>query len=269
MISVITPVYNGEKFIEDCIKVVIDQACPDVEHIIMDGGSTDQTVEIIKRYAEQYPHIRWVSEKDKGQSDAMNKGIAIAKGEIIAILNADDFYEPNVLNRVTELFKNLPEPSFLVGNYNVINDEGKVVHVQTPGNLSMTYLLSRKAPFPGNPSAYFYHKSLHNKTGMYDIFDHYAMDQLFVLKAIQEASVVKYVDEIWGNYREIKGTKTVSSKESGQFLYNIQNALKRHRQQLPVFQRLKIDIESFYLFTVKYNLAKIKPLKKIWDSLKS
>jgi glycosyltransferase involved in cell wall biosynthesis len=112
MISVITPVYNGEQFIAACIQVVIDQQCPDVEHIIIDGGSNDQTVDIIKRYAEQYSHIRWLSEKDQGQSDAMNKGITMAKGEIIAILNVDDDYEANVLNHITEIFKPLPEPSF-------------------------------------------------------------------------------------------------------------------------------------------------------------
>ena len=97
MISIITPVYNGKRFIEFCIKNVIDQKCPNMEHIIVDGGSTDGTVEIIQRYAERYKHIRWVSEKDKGQSDAMNKGIRLAEGNIIGILNADDYYEPNVL----------------------------------------------------------------------------------------------------------------------------------------------------------------------------
>ena len=105
MISVITPVYNGERFIEACIQVVIDQQCPDVEHIIVDGGSNDQTVDIIKRYAEQYSHIRWLSEKDQGQSDAMNKGIAIAKGEILAILNVDDDYEVNVLTILLTFFE--------------------------------------------------------------------------------------------------------------------------------------------------------------------
>ena len=74
-ISVITPVFNGERFIESCIRSVIDQNCPDVEHLIIDGCSTDRTLEIVKQYSETYPHIRWVSEKDKGQSDAMNKGI--------------------------------------------------------------------------------------------------------------------------------------------------------------------------------------------------
>ena len=87
MLSIITPVLNGEQFIESCIKVVIDQSCPDCEHIIIDGNSKDRTVEIIKHYASKYSHIRWISENDKGQSDAMNKGIRMARGEIIGILN--------------------------------------------------------------------------------------------------------------------------------------------------------------------------------------
>ena len=132
MISIITPVYNGEKFIESCIKVVIDQNCPDVEHIIMDGGSKDRTIDIIKQYAEKYPHIRWISEKDKGQSDAMNKGIAMAKGEIVGILNVDDFYEANVLNRVIENFKSLPEPSLLVGNCNILDGEDNFIEINKP-----------------------------------------------------------------------------------------------------------------------------------------
>ena len=83
MISVITPVFNGETFMEECIRVVINQACPDVEHVIIDGDSKDRTVEIIKMYAAQYPHIRWISEKDDGQSDALNKGVTMAKGDIL------------------------------------------------------------------------------------------------------------------------------------------------------------------------------------------
>ncbi|MEC4816347.1 MAG: glycosyltransferase family 2 protein, partial [Scytonema sp. PMC 1069.18] len=174
MISVVTPVYNGEKFIESCIKVVIAQNCPDVEHIIVDGGSKDGTVEIIKQYAQKYSHIRWISEKDKGQSDAMNKGIAMAQGEILAILNVDDYYEPNVLNRVSEIFKTLPEPSLLVGNCNVWNDEGRIIHLNKPSKLEFSELLliPYKNYFPMNPSAYFYHISLHQKIGFYKIEEH-------------------------------------------------------------------------------------------------
>lgn len=241
MISVITPVYNGERFIESCMKVVIDQNCPDVEHIILDGSSTDRTIEIIKNYAEKYPHIRWISEKDKGQSDAMNKGIAMAKGEILGILNVDDYYEPNVLNQVLEIFKTLPEPSLLVGNCNVWNDEGRLIDLNKPAKLEFSALLLApyRNSFPMNPSAYFYHTSLHKKVGLYKVDEHYAMDYHFILQAVQVATV-KYVDETWGNYRLIEGTKTRNDEKSGQSAQRLEHLIANYRRTLPLLQRWEI-----------------------------
>lgn len=249
MISVITPVYNGERFIDSCIRVVIDQACLDFEHIIIDGGSTDRTVEIIKQYAEKYSHIRWISEKDKGQSDAMNKGIAMAKGELLAILNVDDFYEPNVLNRISEIFTALPEPSLLVGNCNVWVDDNKLKFLNKPTKLKLTDLLLGFSvnQYPVNPSAYFYHTSLHQKIGYYKVDEHYLMDVDFLLRAIQVATV-KYVDETWGNFREIEGTKTVNDGKSGQGYYRMECLLRLYRKELTLFQRWQV--------TSKYELYK-------------
>ena len=109
------------------IQTIIAQNCPDAEHIIVDGFSKDGTVGIIKKYANKYPHIKWVSEKDNGQSDAMNKGIKMATGKIISFLNVDDFYQPNVLNKVLEIFNSpageLPEPSFVYGNTIIWNED--------------------------------------------------------------------------------------------------------------------------------------------------
>jgi glycosyltransferase involved in cell wall biosynthesis len=191
MISVITPVFNGDQHIEACIKSVIDQACNNVEHIIIDGGSTDTTVEIIKQYAKKYPHIVWVSEKDNGQSDAMNKGINMAKGNILSFLNVDDYYEPGALNRVNQLFENQPEPSLLVGNCNVWKHNGSLAYVNRPDKLKITDLLLGWSihPHPVNPSAYFYHKSLHQQIGLYDINEHFALDLDFLLKAVRAAHV--------------------------------------------------------------------------------
>lgn len=265
MISVITPVYNGEQFVESCIKVVIDQACASVEHIIVDGDSTDRTIDMIKRYAEQYPHIRWVSEKDDGQSDAMNKGIAMAHGEIIGILNVDDFYEPNVLNRVSEIFKTLPEPSFIVGNCNVWGDEGELLRVNKPNKLKLIDLLALSSDFPVNPSAYFYHKSLHKKLGLYAVDEDYAMDIDFIIKAIQEATV-KYINELWGNYRFIKGTKTIISIENGQQMPHLKRILKKYRKNLPLFQRWQAAIGVTVLFRIKYfssNPQNLLPVLKV------
>ena len=253
MISIITPVYNGEKFIESCMKVVINQNCLDVEHIIMDGGSKDGTVDIIKQYAEKYPHIRWVSEKDKGQSDAMNKGIAMAKGEILSFLNVDDYYEPNVFNRILEIFKTLPEPSLLVGNCNILDGENNFIEVNKPAKLTLFDLVIgvNINPFPCNPSAYFYHTSLHKNIGLYEVEDHYAMDLDFLLKAVQVANI-KYVDELWGNHRRFEGTKTFEDLENGTAYHRVSNLLKKYRKKLSIIQRIKILIIKIKLRITDY-----------------
>lgn len=257
MISVITPVYKGELFIETCIKAVIQQKCTDLEHIIVDGGSTDRTVEIIKLYAENYSHIRWISGKDKGQSDALNKGIMMAKGEIIAILNVDDYYEPNVLNRVSEIFKNLPTPSFLTGNCNVWDAPGKLAVVYKPVNFNLSSMLRglNVKNFPTNPSAYFYHTCLHQQVGLYKVDEHYAMDLDFLLRVVQVAKI-KYVDETWGNWMRTEGTKTITlwkSPKQGRKVIN--RILRYYRKDLPLMKRFPVIIQY--------------ELKNLWDKFYS
>lgn len=262
MISIITPVYNGEQHIEFCIKAIIDQNCPDIEHIIVDGGSTDKTVEIIKKYADTYPHIRWLSEKDKGQSDAMNKGILMAKSEIISFLNVDDFYEPNVLNRVQKIIPNLPNLSLLVGNCNVWDAKDKLAHVCKPVNFRLSNILQglNTKNFPTNPSAYFYHTCLHQQVGMYKVDEHYAMDLDFLLRAVQVARV-KYINETWGNWMRTENTKTSTlwqSYERGSQL--LDSILRYYRKDLPPFQRQLVAIryelgalwDRNWQWTIKY-----------------
>jgi len=242
-LSIITPVFNNERFIEECIKNVIEQRCPEAEHIIIDGASSDKTVGIIRRYAEKYPHIRWISEKDTGQADAMNKGILMAKGRIISILNADDFYEPHVLNEILNIFESIPEPSLVVGNLNIWDDEEKIAGVNKPKKLKFEDLMLWWGinPAPMNPSSYFYHKSLHQKTGMYDVNLQYSMDTDFLLKAVQEANV-KYIDKVWGNCRYIKGSKTFENPGFREHPY----IFGKYRGQLPLFQRWCATIMYMY-----------------------
>jgi glycosyltransferase involved in cell wall biosynthesis len=254
MISIITPVYNGERFIEKCIQVVIEQHCPDIEHIIIDGGSKDRTIEIIKKYAQKYSHIQWISEKDKGQSDAMNKGIKLAKGDILSILNVDDYYERNVLNRVTEIFQTLPKPSFVAGNCNIWGDEGKLIEVNKPSKLEFIDLLLGPGvnPFPMNPSAYFYHTCLHEKIGLYQVDEDYAMDVDFLLRAVQVAKL-KYVDETWGNYRKFEGTKTVNDIASGQNMIRVHSLMQFHRRKLPLLQRWYVSVCYTIFYSESFN----------------
>jgi glycosyltransferase involved in cell wall biosynthesis len=206
-ISVITPVYNGERFIESCMWSVVEQNCPDVEHLIIDGGSTDRTIELVRKYADHHPHIRWFSEKDKGQSDAMNKGLRLARGSLIGFLNADDFYERGALSAARKILETLPEPSILIGNCNVIDETGKLLWLSRPDTKYYQLLQVWRFKMPNNPSSYFYHRSLHEKIGAFDVDDHYLMDYDFLLKAFRASNVV-YVDKTFGNYRMYADNKT-------------------------------------------------------------
>jgi len=243
MISIITPVFNGEKFIESCINNVIGQNYHETEHIIIDGASTDATVSIIKKYAEQHPHLRWISERDRGQSDAMNKGISLARGKILGFLNVDDYYELDVLQRVAELFKKLPEPSLLVGNCNVWDDENNLLYVSKPSKINLSNILLGRflEAFPMNPSAYFYHASLHDTIGPYKTAEHYGMDLDFIIRVIQHATVI-YHDEVWGNYRYLRGTKTHADELNGNNARRVMAIVNYHLSNLPPHRRLPIQV---------------------------
>lgn len=237
-ISVITPVFKGRAHIESCLNTVLDQNCKHAEHIIIDGNSNDGTIEVVKNYAAQYPHIRWISEPDHGQSDAMNKGISLARGMILSILNVDDYFEPNVLNKIVNLFDNLPEHCLLVGNCNVRDSKGNLRYVNKPGKLTTKDLLLgwEINPHPVNPSAYFYHKSIHDVIGGYDRDNHFAMDLDFILKASRIANF-QYIDEIWGNFCELDGSKTVIDRKRGEGQKRYKMLLREHRRKLsPVVQ---------------------------------
>lgn len=233
-LSVITPVYNGEKYIEQCLKNVVEQDCDSLEHIIMDARSTDRTVEIVQSYARKYPHIRLISEKDNGQSDAMNKGIALAKGKIIGFLNVDDYYEPQVLKRVKQFFFVLPEPTLLVGNCRVLDAYDNLLFMNRPAKLRLQDIVLDPFinPWPINPAAYFYHKSLHDKAGFYDTKENYALDLDFLLRAVQVAHLT-YVNETWGNFRFIEGTKTFNDTQAGANVHRFQAVLDSYKKDLP------------------------------------
>ena len=102
MISIITPTYNSEEYLEDCIKSIMSQTYTNYEHIIVDGGSLDGTIDIIKKYENKYP-VHWISEKDNGMYDAIAKGFKLAKGDIFCWLNSDDMYMPWTLNVISQI----------------------------------------------------------------------------------------------------------------------------------------------------------------------
>lgn len=121
-ISIVTPSLNQGRFLEQCLQSILAQQYPNLELIIIDGGSTDGTLEIIHKYAAQITH--WVSEPDAGQSDAINKGFQKATGDLVAWLNADDYYLDDSLRTVALAYQQHPEASFIFGDGVRVNEQG-------------------------------------------------------------------------------------------------------------------------------------------------
>ena len=145
LVSIVTVVYNGEKHLEESIKSVINQTYDNVEYIIIDGGSTDGTVDIIKKYEDKIDY--WVSEKDGGIYDAMNKGIVISHGKIIGIVNADDLIYPDTLAKVSQAFKN-DEVMFTYGQVDLAGENSEIFDIaKSIGLQSLKYRLFRHMPF--------------------------------------------------------------------------------------------------------------------------
>ena len=149
-LSIISPVLNGEQYLGAFIQSVIDQGCPHVEHIIVDGASRDNSLKIIEEFSRKHSHIRWLSEKDSGSGEAINKGIALARGTFITILCLNDFYEPNTLNEVVDLLPPLPQPAFLVGNCNLLNENDELLYVDKPEAFPPMGIMMER-PFAYNP----------------------------------------------------------------------------------------------------------------------
>jgi len=128
-VSVITPSYNQSRYLEQTIRSVLEQNYPRLEYFVMDGGSTDASVEIIRRYENRL--AGWVSEPDRGQADAINKGFRRATGEIIAWLNSDDVYQPGVIQKAVNAFAQHPAAAMIYGDVLSIDENSRPFNLQT------------------------------------------------------------------------------------------------------------------------------------------
>lgn len=126
-ISIIIPSFNKGKFIEDTLTSIVDQKYPGLEVIVQDGGSTDETLQILQKFSKKYEYIKYYSKKDKGQTDALNQGFAKASGEILTYINADDLYVKGAFFKVGNFFSKNPESNWVAGLGKVVNSEGKEV----------------------------------------------------------------------------------------------------------------------------------------------
>jgi glycosyltransferase involved in cell wall biosynthesis len=186
-ISIVIPSYNQGRFIRETIDSVLNQNYPDVEVIVMDGGSTDETVSVLKEYGEK---ISWVSKKDNGQTDAINQGMKKAKGEIVAYINSDDVYLPNTFFTVAEYFMQHPKTMWATGDYFIIDAEGRKIQSYVAWYKTMlrqqpTFSKLSVANYIIQPST-FWRRSVYKEVGMFDESLRYCMDYDFWMRLIQK-----------------------------------------------------------------------------------
>ena len=176
-ISIVTPSYNQGKFIAQTFESVLSQDVSDIEYIVMDGGSTDSTKSVVKNYAAKFRKkgisFKFISKKDKGQSDAINNGWRMASGDIITYINSDDYYNKNVLKKVTDYFRANPKTMWAYGGWNFVNQNGKLYQAVQPVIYKKQKLLDYCNI--GQPSCFF-RKELLNKVGLLNEQLHLTMD---------------------------------------------------------------------------------------------
>ena len=242
-ISVITPVLNKAAYIERCFLSMDQQSYDNFEHIIIDGGSQDGTVELIKQYASKRPNVTWISKQDRGQSHAMNRGLRLARGQIIGFLNADDYYEPEILTTVSSAFQDLREPSILFGNCVIWNDMSEIWGVHEPKLIDIVEWLLPDGDklIPVNPVQYFYSADVHSLIGYFDEDDHYVMDIDFLFRAIRVANH-RCVNRVFGNFRLISGTKTLSDIQASTADARFLRLRRKYVGKLP--PRMRLTYES-------------------------
>lgn len=179
-VSIITPSYNQGQFIEETIRSVLLQGYPDLEYIIIDGGSTDRSLEIIKKYKRWLSY--WVSEPDQGQAHAINKGWERVSGAVLAYLNSDDLYSTGAVSRVVEFLRTRPDVGIVYGSFTVIDASScvKALRVSPPA-FSLPKILLGNTIVP-QPTA-FLRKEVLERAGAIDSSLHYCMDYEFWIRA--------------------------------------------------------------------------------------
>ncbi len=197
LFSVITPSFNQAAYIEDTIRAVLWQGIPSFEHIVVDGGSTDGTLEILQRY----PHLRWISEPDKGQSDALNKGLRLARGEIVAWINSDDFHLPGAFQAVSDWFAAHPRERLVMGDCLWIFERTGRQFVLMNQEKNFEDLLQYWDDFvhPSQQSLFF-KRDLLDEVGLIDQSLHYGMDCDLWLRMTQKQPI-RYLPRVLAAYR--------------------------------------------------------------------
>ena len=206
-VSIVTPSYNQARFIEETIRSVLLQGYPDLEYIIIDGGSADGTVDIIRKYEKWLTY--WVSEPDRGQSDAINKGWRLAQGDVLAFLNSDDIYMPGAVRTAAAFLGQNPDTGMIYGECNIIDEHSHLKRRFKTADFRIEKVLCGEPNVIPQPSA-FIRRTTIDKVGLLDIDMDMAMDLDLWVRIGLKHSIV-HIPEVLASHRLYPGTKTLSS----------------------------------------------------------
>lgn len=227
-ITVVSPSFNQAKFLERTICSVLDQGYPNLEYIIIDGGSTDGSADIIRRYADRLAY--WVSEPDRGQTDAINKGLLRATGEWVAWQNSDDIYYPGAFHSLAVAATKHPQAGLIIGDMMLIDEHDRPLRDIRYVKPSYKALLAEGMVL-ANQSA-FWRRSVHEEIGLMAEHLHYSFDYEWFLCLTQHVGGV-HVDCIWGALRLHGETKT---SQQGQCFHEENQKILTGRK-MPLWQK--------------------------------
>jgi glycosyltransferase involved in cell wall biosynthesis len=204
LVSIITPSYNQADYLEETIRSVLDQDYPNIEYLVVDGGSSDHSVGIIRKYADRIDW--WVSEPDKGQADALNKGMARAKGEIVAWLNSDDIYRPGAIRSAVDVLQSNPDLGMVYSKLDSIDRTGELFNTISYRQYDLLDLLTFR--IIGQPTV-FMRREVLQRAGPLDASYNYLLDHHLWLRMLQ-LTPIKYVPEVWAAARHHPSAKNVA-----------------------------------------------------------
>jgi glycosyltransferase involved in cell wall biosynthesis len=260
-VSIVTPSFNQARYLEQTLRSVLEQDYPRIEYIVVDGASTDGSMEVIEKYRDQLAF--WVSEKDAGQADAINKGLARASGEIVAWLNSDDFYFPGAVASAVKAFETHPEAGLIYGDTVAVDEAGEFIHFPKYAQWFLEDLLTFN--IIGQP-AVFMRRDVLSEAGTLDLSYHYLLDHHLWIRMASRAPMV-YVPERWAAGRFHESAKNVAqAARFGEEAFRILDWAESDPLVSSALGRVSRQSRAAAL---RINGRYLLDAGKAWDSLKS
>jgi glycosyltransferase involved in cell wall biosynthesis len=249
LVSIVTPSYNQSRYLEQTLRSVLEQDYPSIEYFVMDGGSNDGSVAIIQKYAEKL--TGWISEKDKGQADAINKGLRQTRGEIVAWLNSDDYYLPGTIARAVQAFAQNPQVGLVYGNVLSVDENSQPFNLQTFRPFNLLDLLAFNII---SQPAVFMRRAVLEQAGLLDDSFHMLLDHHLWLRMARLAPIVYLPETLAAARYHAEAKNLAHTVDFGREGWRIVEWIKTIPEFSSVFEQNKTRIlggahrfDAFYL----------------------